>query len=159
MGSQVSLKPPFVVVPADQLLSANRDFVSHLLNVPELSDYQVAKQLHITPPLPPSPAYPAYFLGPYLNIKQATQTYLCEKWKREQYVLKHPNDPPNLRAQSRITTSKIVSKHDRENANIPNFWFTLTGQVEQMGLGEFKGKQHSGIDVSLSTHIKYVSAS
>ena len=109
---------------------------------------QVAKQLHITPPFPPSPAYPLYFLGPYLNIKQATQTYLSETWKREQYLLKHPNEPPNQRAQSRIATSKIVSKHDRENVNIPNFWFTITGQVEALGLGEFVGQQHSGIDVS-----------
>jgi len=93
-----------------------------------------------------------YFLGPYLNIKQATQTYLSETWKREQYLLKHPNDPPNQRAQSRIATSKIVSKHDRENVNIPNFWFTITGQVEALGLGEFVGQQHSGIDVSQERH-------
>lgn len=89
-------------------------------------------------------------MGPYLNIKAAVQTYLTEKWKREQYLLVHPHCPPSPRAQSRITTSKIVGKgdRDRERSTGPNFHLTITGQVEKLGLGEFKGQQHSGIDVS-----------
>lgn len=115
-----------------------------------MTDEQIPKQLHITPPKAPTPAYPLYFLGPYLNIKQAVQTYLNEKWKREQYLLSHPDSPPSPRALSRITTSKVLGKNDRERERTtgPNFHLTITGQVEKLGLGEFEGQQHSGIHVS-----------
>ena len=30
---------------------------------------------------------------------------------------------------------------------MPNFFLTITGQLKALGLGEFQGQQHSGIDV------------
>lgn len=57
---------------------------------------------------------------------------------------------------SRITTSKVITKSkvkgDREKPPAgPNFRLTIPGQLEKLNLGEFEGKQHSGIDVSLSS--------
>ena len=108
---------------------------------------KVPKQLHITPPIPSR--YPAYFLAPYLNLKQAVQTVLGETWRRQQYAKAHSNDPPNVRAMSRITTAKHAKRKDRdEKAKAPDFHFTISGQVEALGLGGFIGRQHSGLDVS-----------
>lgn len=49
-----------------------------------------------------------------------------------------------------MTKSKV--KGDREKPPVgPNFRYNIAGQIEKMGLGEFEGQQHSGIDVSLES--------
>jgi hypothetical protein len=43
-------------------------------------------------------------------------------------------------------TSKRKAKGDKPKG--PDFRLTITGQVEALGLGDFAGRQHSGLDVS-----------
>lgn len=48
-----------------------------------------------------------------------------------------------------ITTHKTMSKALREGRwKGPKYYFSITGQVEALGLGDFTGRQHSGLDVS-----------
>ncbi|ORY34829.1 ribonuclease H-like domain-containing protein [Naematelia encephala] len=113
----------------------------------DLRDF-VPKQLHITP-LTSSP-YPPYFLGPYLNLKAAVHAVLSEQWRRKQYALEHPNAPPNSRALSRITTASTLNRKQRDESSKrsgKSFWLGITGMVEALGLGDFEGRAHSGIDV------------
>ncbi|KAK4688728.1 hypothetical protein P7C73_g1379, partial [Tremellales sp. Uapishka_1] len=105
----------------------------------------IPKQLHITPTSPPR--YPLYLLGPYLNIKQATQSVLSEIYRREQYQINIPNEPHS--PLGRITTSKLPTrrfKDDPPKLSTPQYYFTIAGQVEAFGLGDFDGRQHSGLD-------------
>ncbi|WWD04520.1 hypothetical protein V865_002590 [Kwoniella europaea PYCC6329] len=112
----------------------------------DLRDF-VPKQLHITPPDP----FPNYFHGPYLNIKFAVQSVLSELHRRSSYAAEHPNDPPNKRALSVITTSK-VGQLEKKNGKAKDygkgkgFYFNIPGMLEVMGLGGFEGRQHSGLD-------------
>jgi hypothetical protein len=48
---------------------------------------------------------------------------------------------------SRIDTGRVISKVERENGKGPKFYGNITGMVDMLGLGEFEGRQHSGIDV------------
>lgn len=64
------------------------------------------------------------------------------------YAAKHPNDPPNERSLSRITTAKIVGKPTQERFKGLGFYQTITGMIGRLGLGEFEGRQHCGLDVS-----------
>ncbi len=97
----------------------------------DLQDF-VPKQLHITPTSPPR--YPKYFLGRYLNIKEAVRTVRSEEERRK--TLPHP-DP------SRITTARRAGR--KGGAKPP---LTITDQLAALGLSAFVGRQHSGIDVS-----------
>ncbi|BEI92629.1 uncharacterized protein CcaverHIS019_0502570 [Cutaneotrichosporon cavernicola] len=90
----------------------------------------VPKQLHITPTYPPR--YPKYFLGRYLNIKEAVRTVRAEEERRQN--LHHPNP-------SRITTGRRT--RPRPGAQPP---LTIVDQLTALGLSEFEGRQHSGID-------------
>lgn len=136
-------------------------------------DKQVPKQLFISPTNPP---YPPYFFGQYLNIKQAVQTVMSELWQDEQAsksaapangvdnprtdgsatdsaVPSSEDSPtPTLSPSTRIiTTHKTMSKAHRETKySGPGFYFPIPGQLDALGLGPFEGRQHSGIDVSLS---------
>jgi inhibitor of KinA sporulation pathway (predicted exonuclease) len=95
----------------------------------DLQDF-VPKQLHITPTSPPR--YPKYFLGRYLNIKEAVRTVRSEEERRK--TLPHP-DP------SRITTARRAGR--KGGAKPP---LTITDQLAALGLSAFVGRQHSGID-------------
>ncbi|WRT69622.1 uncharacterized protein IL334_006611 [Kwoniella shivajii] len=112
----------------------------------DLRDF-VSKQLHITPPSP----FPTYFHGPYLNVKFAVQSVLSELHRRTAYASEHPGDEPNERALSVITTSKIgkIEKKtgkSKDYGKSKGFYFNISGMVEALGLGEFEGRQHSGLD-------------
>lgn len=86
----------------------------------------VPKQLHITP----TPSYPAYFQGRYLNVKNAVATYLADRDKG-----------------LRVTTGRVIrAPKDRDGPRALN----IPGMLDVMGLGRFDGRQHSGIDVSTS---------
>lgn len=87
------------------------------------SDF-VPKQLHITP----TPAYPPYLLGRYLNVKNAVATYLADRGTGR-----------------RITTGRVVrAPKDRDGPRGLN----IPAMLDVLGLGAFSGRQHSGIDVS-----------
>ncbi|WWD20246.1 hypothetical protein CI109_104722 [Kwoniella shandongensis] len=109
------------------------------------SDF-VPKQLHITPPSP----FPNYFHGPYLNIKQAVQSVLSEIYRRQAYATEHPNDAPNERALSAISTAKVSNLVKDKERKIkeagPHYYFNIPGMCHALGLGEFEGRQHSGLD-------------
>lgn len=111
-----------------------------------LTTLQIPKQLHISPLSPPR--YPRYFLGPYLNIKQAVQTVLSEEYRRAEYARTHPDNPPNKRAPSRIGTGRYLSRAEREGGKGPKFYGTIPQMLEMLQLGEFEGRRHSGLDVS-----------
>ncbi|WWC92713.1 uncharacterized protein L201_007672 [Kwoniella dendrophila CBS 6074] len=112
----------------------------------DLRDF-IPKQLHITPPSP----FPTYFHGPYLNLKFAVQSVLSELDRRSSYAAGRPHEPPNKRALSVITTSKL-GKLDRKNGKSKDygkgkgFYFNIPGMLEILGLGDFQGRQHSGLD-------------
>ncbi|GMK55907.1 hypothetical protein CspeluHIS016_0209630 [Cutaneotrichosporon spelunceum] len=95
----------------------------------DLQDF-VPKQLHITPTYPAR--FPKYFLGRYLNIKEAVRTVRAEEQRRKN--LNHP-DP------SRITTGRRT--RPRGGTQPP---LTIADQLSALGVGEFEGRQHSGID-------------
>ncbi|RSH93373.1 hypothetical protein EHS25_007729 [Saitozyma podzolica] len=109
----------------------------------DLRDF-IPKQLHISPLSPPR--YPRYFLGPYLNIKQAVQTVLSEEYRRAEYARTHPDNPPNQRALSRIGTGRYLSRAEREGGKGPRFYGTIPQMLEMLQLGEFEGRRHSGLD-------------
>lgn len=124
-------------------LGSTGDITAVVLTNP-LSDF-VPKQLHITPPSPLR--YPVYFTAPYLNIKQAVQTVLSETWHREQDATKHSNEASSARASARITTASLHRRKPKsDKLKGPDFYLTIAGQVEALKLGEFKGRQHSGLD-------------
>lgn len=121
---------------------------------------QIPKQLHITPTDPPNPPY---FFAPYLNIKQATNTVLSTLHSRRPLHVEpeptasiSPSETP-ARTETEdelseelwppITTAKKVERYARSSKS-PNYFLTITGQLEALGLGEFEGRQHSGIAVS-----------
>ncbi|KLT39607.1 hypothetical protein CC85DRAFT_250908 [Cutaneotrichosporon oleaginosum] len=95
----------------------------------DLQDF-VPKQLHITPTNPPR--YPKYFLGRYLNIKEAVRTVRAEEQRRHGLYLPNP---------SRITTGR--RSRPRGPAQPP---LTIADQLTALGLSAFEGRQHSGID-------------
>lgn len=113
---------------------------------------QVPKQLHITPLKPPihRHRYPPYLLQPYINVKEAVHHILSEDWYYRQELLarrlrrqtelipKEKSTAPG----SRMTTGE---KYGRKS---PGFYLTIEGQLRSLGLGAFKGRAHSGIDVS-----------
>ena len=110
---------------------------------------QIPKQLHITP-LPDGP--PAFFFSPYLNIKYAVQSVLSETWLRQTYAKSKPGQPPPY-DRGMITTGKQVGKKYRESSwRGPNYFLPIPGQLRAFGLGEFEGREHSGIDVSWGSH-------
>ncbi|WVR08125.1 hypothetical protein IAU60_005171 [Kwoniella sp. DSM 27419] len=111
----------------------------------DLRDF-VPKQLHITPTNP----HPAYFHGPYLNLKFAVQAVLSESYRRDSYAASHSTDPPNVQALSPITTQKTrpvdKTKGGKAKDVTRSFYFNIPGMVEALNLGEFEGRQHSGLD-------------
>ncbi|KAK8849620.1 hypothetical protein IAR55_004955 [Kwoniella newhampshirensis] len=111
----------------------------------DLRDF-VPKQLHITPPSP----FPNYFHGPYLNVKQAVQTVLSEIYRRQAYASQHPTNPPNKLALSAISTERSKSLPRDKERKIreagPHYYFNIPGMCHALGLGDFEGRQHSGLD-------------
>lgn len=112
----------------------------------DLRDF-VPKQHFITPShrnmdarAPP----PAYFVGPYINVKEAVQTVLSEQW----YLKNDPHWPKN----NRLTTAKRAVNPRRTTGGSssrrksPGFYTNIAGQLQALGLSEFSGRQHSGID-------------
>ncbi|KAL1406442.1 hypothetical protein Q8F55_008141 [Vanrija albida] len=100
----------------------------------DLRDF-IPKQLHITPTSPPR--YPAYLLGPYLNIKAGVHAVLSEAARRE------AEGPVGRHTLPRLTTAM---RRPPQAAGGPNFYLTIPGQLAALGLGVFAGRQHSGID-------------
>ena len=48
-----------------------------------------------------------------------------------------------------ISTNRTMTKQYREGKwKGPNYYFPIPGQLQALGLGEFEGRQHSGLDVS-----------
>jgi hypothetical protein len=111
-----------------------------------VSSLQIPKQLHITPLQPPTFAkpYPAYFSGPYIDIKEAMKNYLTETWYRSNC----PEEPiPAKGSPQRFSTRP--GPH-RWSTRSPKYYRNLVGQLEALNMGKFQGRQHSGIDVSSS---------
>lgn len=96
----------------------------------------IPKQLHIAPLTPHR--YPAYLTGSFVNLKEGMHTYLAETKRRTAYALANPGKHGGPRQTSRITTGRRASRADGA------FYFTITGQLEKLGL-QFEGRQHSGI--------------
>ena len=49
-----------------------------------------------------------------------------------------------------ITTARNVNRIKRDSMwDGPNYYLPIPGQLKVLGLGEFEGRQHSGLDVSL----------
>ncbi|WVQ79328.1 hypothetical protein IAT38_001425 [Cryptococcus sp. DSM 104549] len=109
----------------------------------DLRDF-VPKQLHITPPTP----HPNYLHGPYLNLKHAVQSVLGETHRRKEYAAEHPDNAPNALATAPITTARYGRRYDLNGKKDsgPDFYFNLLGMREALNLGEFEGRQHSGLD-------------
>ncbi|WVF68444.1 hypothetical protein IAT40_003210 [Kwoniella sp. CBS 6097] len=111
----------------------------------DLRDF-VPKQLHITPPSP----HPQYFHGPYLNLKFAVQAVLSEEHRRYSYASERPNKPTNGRALSAITTQRLPKGEKTKSGKVKDvgksFYFNIPGMVAALDLGEFEGRQHSGLD-------------
>ncbi|WVQ95998.1 hypothetical protein IAU59_003098 [Kwoniella sp. CBS 9459] len=111
----------------------------------DLRDF-VPKQLHITPITP----HPSYLHGPYLNLKFAVQAVLSEEHRRHSYASERPNRPPNRRALSAITTQRLPKGEKTKSGKVKDvgksFYFNIPGMVEALNLGEFEGRQHSGLD-------------
>jgi hypothetical protein len=104
--------------------------------------YKIPKQLHITPLQSPTFAkpFPAYFSGPYIDIKEAMKNYLTETWYRKNC----PEDPPTKGTPVRFSTRPGPHRWSRS----PKYYRNLAGQLEALNMGKFQGRQHSGIDVS-----------
>lgn len=109
---------------------------------------QIPKQLHITPLQPPvfSKPYPAYFSGPYIDIKEAMKNYLTETW----YRTNCPEEPAPVKGSpQRFSTRPGPHRWSRRS---PKYYRNLAGQLEALNMGKFQGRQHSGIDVSVDHH-------
>ncbi|KAG7562199.1 hypothetical protein FFLO_02384 [Filobasidium floriforme] len=99
-------------------------------------------QLHITPLQPPifAKPYPAYFSGPYIDIKEAMKNYLTETW----YRTNCPEEPlPAKGSPQRFSTRPGPHRWSRRS---PKYYRNLAGQLEALNMGKFQGRQHSGID-------------
>lgn len=112
---------------------------------------QIPKQLHISPP---ASGPPPYFFGPWLNIRQATQSVLTEAYLRDQYVKTHPGFTDHNIKRGVISTAGRVPAKTRSKWTGPEYYRTIEGQLASFGLGDFEGRQHSGIDVSAMQHLR-----
>ncbi len=105
---------------------------------------QIPKQLHITPLKPPrhKHAYPPYLNAPYLNVKDAVQHVLSTEWHVE-----HAGLPPASLPPTSTSDGYRMSADLKRGRKSPGFYRNIAGQLRQLGLGEFEGRAHSGIDV------------
>lgn len=110
----------------------------------DLRDF-VPKQDFITPShrgVDARSAAPAYFVGPYINVKEAVHTVLSDDW--------HSKNDPHWPKNTRLTTAKRATVRRPNGGSSrrksPGFYRNIAGQLEALGLSAFSGRQHSGID-------------
>nr|ODN91141.1 hypothetical protein L203_01343 [Cryptococcus depauperatus CBS 7841] len=139
----------------------------------DLRDF-IPKQLHITPTNP----LPNYFHGPYLNVKRAVQSVMSEINARRVYAAAHPDNAANEWATQPISTSRKqgrwkpdnrAARHGQKSPQLSpditvspdspevpvvkkkvNYYQNITGMCEALGLGDFEGRQHSGLDDAIN---------
>ena len=102
-------------------------------------DSQAAKEAMSSATDPPAPSLDSSdpFQGEHLAVEPLRSP-------STESSTSHQSTPTRI-----ISTNRTMTKQYREGKwKGPNYYFPIPGQLQALGLGEFEGRQHSGLDVS-----------